>query len=60
MGTKIAEENQQMIAQIVKLLANKDDKETGTQMVKAVTDILAQHGIAGSKNGKFLISLRNL
>ena len=27
MGTKIAEENQQMITQVVELLANKDDKE---------------------------------
>ena len=50
MGTKIAEENQQMITQIVELLANKDDKEMGTQMVKAVTDILAQYGIVGNKD----------
>ena len=50
--TKIAEENQQMITQIVKLLANKDnkdDKEMGTQMVKAVTDVLSQYGVKNSK-----------
>ena len=58
MGTKIAEENQQMITQIVKLLANKDDKETGTKMVKAVTDILAQYGIVGNKNGQSLDSIK--
>ena len=59
MGTKIAEENQQMITQIVKLLANKDnkdDKETGTQMVKAVTDVLAQYGIVKIKMGNLLIA----
>ena len=44
METKIAEENQQLIMQIVELLANKDEKEMGAQMIKTVTDILAQHG----------------
>ena len=58
MGTKIAEENQQMITQIVKLLANKDDKEMENQMVKAVTDILAQHGITGNKNLQFLNNIK--
>ena len=58
MGTKIAKENQQMITQIAKLLANKDDEETGTQMVKAVTDILAQYGIVGNKNGQSLDSIK--
>ena len=58
METKIAKENQQMITQIAKLLANKDDKETGTQMVKAVTDILAQYGIVGNKNGQSLDSIK--
>ena len=61
MGTKIAEENQQMIKQIVELLANednKDDKETGTQMVKAVTDVLAQYGIVKNKDGQSLDSIR--
>ena len=58
MGTKIAEENQQMITQIVELLANKDDKEMGTQMVKAVTDILAQYGIVGNKDGQSLDSIK--
>ena len=58
MGTKVAEENQQMITQIVKLLANKDDKEMGTQMVKAVTDVLAQYGIVGNKDGQSLDSIK--
>ena len=61
MGTKIAEENQQMITQIVELLANKDnkdDKETGTQMVKAVTDVLAQYGIVKNKDGQSLDSIK--
>ena len=61
MGTKIAEENQQMITQIVKLLANndnKDDKETGTQIVKAVTDVLAQYGIVRNKDGQSLDSIK--
>ena len=58
MGTKIAEENQQLITQIVELLANKDEKEMGAQMVKMVTDILAQHGIAGNKNVQFLDSIK--
>ena len=61
MGTKIAEENQQMITQIVELLANKDnkdDKEMGTQMVKAVTDVLAQYGIVRNKDGQSLDSIK--
>ena len=61
MGTKIAEENQQMITQIVELLANKDnkdDKEMGTQMIKAVTDVLAQYGIVGNKDGQSLDSIK--
>ena len=59
--TKIAEENQQMITQIVKLLANKDnkdDKETGTQMVKAVTDVLSKYGIVKNKDGQSLDSIK--
>ena len=55
--TKIAEKNQRMITQIVKLLANKDnkdDKEMGTQMVKAVTDVLSQYGIVKNKDGQSL------
>ena len=63
MGTKIAEGNQQMITQIVELLANKDntdDKETGTQMVKAVPDVLAQYSIVGNKDGQSLDSIKNL
>ena len=59
--TKIAEENQQMITQIVKLLANKDnkdDKEMGTQMVKAVTDVLSQYGIVKNKDGQSLDSIK--
>ena len=62
MGTKIAGENQQMITQIVKLLANKDnkdDKEMGTQMVKAVTDVLAQYGIVKNKDGQSLDSIKD-
>ena len=58
MGTKIAEENQQMIIQIVELLASKDDKEMGTQMVKTVTDILAQYGIVGNKDRQSLDSIK--
>ena len=59
--TKTAEENQQMITQIVKLLANKDnkdDKETGTQMVKAVTDVLSQYGIVKNKDRQSLDSIK--
>ena len=59
--TKIAEENQQMITQIVKLLANKDnkdDKEAGTQMVKAVTYVLSQYGIVKNKDGQSLDSIK--
>ena len=59
--TKIAEENQQIITQIVKLLANKDnkdDKETGTQIVKAVTDVLSQYGIVKNKDGQSLDSIK--
>ena len=58
--TKIAEENQQMITQIVKLLANKDnkyDKETGAQMAKAVTDVLSQC-IVKNKDGQSLDSIK--
>ena len=61
MGTKIAEENQQMITQIAELLAKKDnkyDKEMGTQMVKAVTDVLAQYGIVKNKDGQSLDSIK--
>ena len=61
MRTKIAQENQQMIMQIVKLLANKDnkdDKETGTQMVKAGTDVLAQYGIVKNKDAQSLDSIK--
>ena len=59
--TKIAEKNQQMITQIVELLANKDnkdDKEMGTQMVKAVTDVLSQYGIVKDKDGQSLDSIK--
>ena len=59
--TKIAEENQQMITQIVKLLANKDnkdDKKMGTQMVKAVTDVLSQYGIVKNKDGQSLDNIK--
>ena len=48
-----------MITQIAELLANKDnkdDKEMGTQMVKAVTDVLAQYGIVRNKDGNLLIA----
>ena len=58
--TKIAEENQQMITQIVKLLANKDNKydvETGAQMAKAVTDVLSQC-IEKNKDGQSLDSIK--
>ena len=58
MGTKLAEENQKMITQIVKLLANKDDNEMGTQMVKAVTDVLVPYGIVGNKDGQSLDSIK--
>ena len=63
MGTKIAKENQQMITQIVELLANKDnkdDREKGTQMVKAVTDVLAQYGIVKNKDGQSLGSIKEI
>ena len=59
--TKIAEKNQQMITQIVELLANKDnkdDKEMGTQMAKAVTDVLSQYGIVKNKDGQSLDSIK--
>ena len=50
-----------MITQIVEFLANKDnkdDKETGMQMGKAVTDVLAQYGRVGNKDGQSLDSIK--
>ena len=58
-GTKIAKENQQLITQLIELLANKDEQETGAQMIKTMTDLLAQHGMAGYKDGQFLDSIKD-
>ena len=57
---KIAEENQRMITQIIKFLANKDkkfDKETEAQMAKAVTDVLMQC-VEKSKDEQSLDSIK--
>ena len=58
--TKIAEENQRMITQIIEFLANKDnkfDKEMEAQMAKAVTDVLSQC-IEKNKDGQSLDSIK--
>ena len=57
---KIAEQNQQIITQIIKFLANKDkkfDKETEAQMAKAVTDVLMQC-VEKSKDEQSLDSIK--
>ena len=57
-GTKVAEENQQLITQLVNLLDNKNEQETGAQMIKMMTDLLAQHGLAGNTDGQFLANIK--